>query len=128
MTLQEYIELYYRGGNLFQSIEFVDPYNEAKLLESFCKTDISKKRIKRRFIEALSTILNAMADAYYPHDVTNCFTEETLAYLIEHNIALTDLAHLQLSDAWLQRIFDKDNSCVEALQTIQKRRAHVISK
>ncbi len=118
MTLQEYIDLFFNGGDLFQHIKFSDSYNEAKILESFCKTDLSRKKDKIRFREALSTILNELADQYYPEDMTNCFTEETLLYLIENNIALDDLAHLQLADIWLEKIYDKDNNCIEALQTL----------
>jgi len=54
--------------------------------------------------------------------MTNCLTKYTIDYLIENQIALQDLGHLQLNSEILMKIYNKDNRCKEALQTVQNRK------
>ena len=91
--------------------------DETQMLEDFCKSEIKKSR----FEKAWNVILDSMNDKFQPADMTYLFTEETLNFLIDNNIELISLGHLQLSDYWLRRIYEKDNRCEEALQTIKKR-------
>ena len=48
--------------------------------------------------------------------------ERLIDYLIENQIALQDLGHLQLNSEILMKIYNKDNRCKEALQTVQNRK------
>lgn len=55
-------------------------------------------------------------------ELSDFLSETILNYLIENDIELIGLGHLQLSDDWLRRTYNRNNSCIEALQTIELRK------
>jgi len=94
--------------------------NEKQMLEDFCN---EKKKIKRWDYDwAWSAITDTIHEKLYPTDMTDSFTEKTLNFLIDNKIALGSLCHMQLRDEWLLKIYEKDNRCVEALQTVELRK------
>jgi hypothetical protein len=100
--------------DLFCEVDLNGNQDDAKILEDFCLINADSKRIH----EAWSHIICSISDRQIP----TVLTEKTLSFLVENEIALIDLGHLQLSDEWLQKIYDKDNRCIEALQTIELRK------
>lgn len=92
--------------------------DETQMLEKLCHLNITRQRL----CEAWSWLIHDINETFYPYDVTDFFTANTLNYLIDNKISLNELGHLQLRNEWLQRIYDKDNSCIEAMQTIQARK------
>ena len=111
--LYEFIELVKSNKEFFNvDIIIKNTKKESKLLEEFCTTNINKQKYE----EAWSIILDAIAEHFYPHDMTSFFTEKTLNYLIDNNVNLNDLAHLQLDNKWLKKIYQKDKRCIEALR------------
>lgn len=112
-NLSEFIELVKNNEEFFDvDIVIENTKKESQLLEEFCTTSINK----RKYEEAWSIILDAIAEHFYPHDMTSFFTEKTLNYLIDNGVNLNDLAHLQLDNEWLTKIYQKDKSCIEAIR------------
>ena len=124
VKLNEFIELVKKGKAFFNiEIQIENTEMETKILEEFCSVKINKEK----YNEAWSIIFDAIAEYFYPKDMTTFFSYYTLDFLINNEINLNDLAHLQLSDEWLQKIYDKDNGCIEALQTIELRKSKNIT-
>ena len=118
MKLKEYISIVPTKEDLHREILLVDAVAERRLLDDFCKIKARRGRVE----EAWSYILHAIADKNYPSDMTPSLSDETLNYLIDKKINLCGLGHMQLPDIWLQKIFERDNNCIEALQTIEARK------
>lgn len=78
------------------------------ILVKFCQREITAQNIQ---IWAL--ILDQISEDYLNDDI--------LGFLLDNNIHLVALSHLSLSSEWLLKIFEKDNSCVEALETVSLR-------
>jgi len=118
MQLNTFVENILENKSIEDEIELGDKISDAKSIERLCRSDLSNELQ----MWAWSCILNAIADKYYPEDMTNCLTKYTIDYLIENQIALQDLGHLQLNSEILMKIYNKDNRCKEALQTVQNRK------
>lgn len=113
MKISEYVDYVVRGRKkIFCNIE---------LDESFNKNDLKKLcnlKIKRpQLITAWSLIIDFLNDNFYD-DVQEYLTPDILDFLISNDLCLCSLGHLRLSREYLMRIYEKDNSCWEALENI----------
>ena len=100
--------------------------------EIFCKISIEKnfdrKQLlklcdlqipKERLIVAWSLIIDKIDEEFFKEKEISLLSEEVLDFLIDNNICLMDLAHLRLPIQYLQKIYNKDQNCWEALKTIE---------
>ena len=92
---------------------------ETQMLEVFCTV---KMKSTRRDLAWGYIIYHINEKFHSSDDITYFFTEKTLNFLIENEIELISLGHLKLSDEWLLKIYEKDNRCTEALQTVELRK------
>jgi len=124
LILKQFIEMISKGVYVSCEIEFKNTSYEKAILEKFCESKISTEIRSYAWREIIDYFDEFLYDNKID-DIKNTeafFTEKTLNFLIDNEIALISLGHLQLSDYWLQKIYDKDNRCTEALQTIEERK------
>ena len=117
MDLKSFIENVQSKISLFCEISFSKTADETEMLKNFCKTCLTDRRRE----EAWSQIIYSLNETFYPQDITDFLSQEVLEFLVENKISLNSLGHLQLSNQWLLKIYEKDNNCIEALQTIVRR-------
>jgi hypothetical protein len=117
MNIRDFIALVPTKKSLFHEIAIYGTTDETQMLKELCKTSANRKRL----CLAWSLILHDIHESLYPHDVTEFLSDEVLEYLIAEEIELITLGHLQLSNKWLLKIYEKDNRCIEALQTVELR-------
>jgi hypothetical protein len=106
------------NGTYFAGISFAGTSDETALLKQICKIKLGKRRREL----AWSLILGEICETLYSNDMTDFISEDVFNYLLENEIELLTLGHLQLKDEWLLEIYKKDSRCIEALQTIVQRR------
>ena len=68
---------------------------------------------------AWSLIIDAIAEEYKNVKIISFIPKSVLEFLISNKICLIDLAHLRLPMGFLLKIYERDNSCWEALKTIK---------
>jgi beta-glucosidase/6-phospho-beta-glucosidase/beta-galactosidase len=85
-------------------------------LTKLCNMSISKENL----IVAWSLIIDAILEKYKNEKTIDFIPFEVIEFLIDNNICLIDLGHLKLPVEYLQKIYDKDNECWEALENIKK--------
>lgn len=116
MTITEYIDLViFTKKDVFCKEELLiqDDFDTALLLK-LCSRDLSHDRLKL----AWDMIVSAVAEKFKDEHVVEFFPESVLNFLIEHEIALSGLAHIRLPKKYLQMIYEKDNRCWEALKNV----------
>lgn len=99
--------------NIFCDVEMDDGFDKNNL-KRLCDIKISKKRL----IIAWSIIIDFLNDNYR-YDINDFLTDEILIFLIENNICLNDLGHLKISEKYLKMIYEKDNTCWEAMENLR---------
>lgn len=115
MDLTNYINaVLSKRKNIFCDIEMSKDFDK-KSLDKLCDIKINRKRL----IVAWSLIIDFFNDNYCDN-IKDYFNDNIIDFLIDNNICLTDLGHLKLSEKDLKRIYEKDNSCWEALENINK--------
>jgi len=117
MDLRSFLSLVPTRKNLFHDIELQGTADEIQMLEEFCDIKAKKNRIN----EAWRHIIYSINEKFYKLERLDFLTEKIISYLFENEIALISLGHLQLSDEWLLKIYEKDNRCIEAKKTIELR-------
>ena len=118
MDLKSYLALVPTKKDLFHDIELQGTSDEVQMLEDFCNIKAKRKRIHA----AWDFIISSIIDKFYMFEYLDFLTEKTISYLVENKIALITLGHLRLSDEWLLKIYEKDNLCTEAIQTVELRK------
>jgi len=98
----------------FKKLEFDDSFDKNEL-KKLCNLKIKKKRL----IVAWSLIIDILNDNLSCEKIQEFFTEDVLNFLIDNEICLCDLGHLILPVEYLEKIYEKDNSCWEALENIK---------
>lgn len=68
---------------------------------------------------AWSLIIDVISETYKNKGILLFIPETVLMFLIDNSICLMDLAHLKLPTNYLLKIYEKDNSCWEALRTME---------
>lgn len=124
IDLTNYIKLVLSNENIFMDIYCEGIEKEAIELEKLCDLNIKRERL----VMAWSTIISCLIEKYYHKAIFTFLTDKTLNFLINNSICLIDLGHLNLSDEWLNKIYNADNRCWEALKTIEKRKNQIKSK
>ena len=119
LTLHSFIKEILNGVWVSCEILLQGTAEETVLLQKFCKARIKVGIRAHAWYEIIYWIAENFSQI---KDPTTFIGVETLNFLIDNEIDLIGLGHLQLSDYWLQKIYDKDNRCIEALQTIQARK------
>lgn len=74
---------------------------------------------KERLIVAWSLIIDKIDEEYREEKEILFLPDPVLDFLIENDICLIDLAHLKLPIKYLRKIYDKDNTCWEAIKTME---------
>jgi hypothetical protein len=87
---------------------------EQALIRELCTFNVTHQRLTI----AWGIIINAIDDRFSNSEVVTFLPDEVLEYLVNNNIALCDLGHLRLEDKWLVKIYRKNKSCIESLQTL----------
>ena len=117
IKLKEFIWQIKKGKNAFKyKIYLENTKEEMRILEEFCSAGLNKKKYL-----AWAVIIDAIADYFGLNNATSFFTEKTLNYLIENKIDINTLAHLNLDDDWLIKIYEADKESYEALLTVGER-------
>lgn len=109
VNLKEFID----NLNIFvnKDVEIVFSINvqdNKDLLKSFCQYNINSM-----YKKAWGIILEQVP--------TEFLEDEVLKFLIDNSIQLIELAHKNLTNEWLMRIYNMDNMCKEALITVALR-------
>jgi len=121
ISLKDFLLLIPTRRNLFYNIVINGEPDEKQMLEDLCNLHAKNERLN----EAWNEIFYSLNENFCQlDDVTHFFTEKTLNFLINNELALCSLGHLQLSDEWLLKIYEKDDYCVEALLTVAKRHGY----
>lgn len=117
ICLEKFVSIVLNGKNIINEVVIDDDIENKVLMERLCDISIGVNRLN----EAWSWLLHDINEKYYPSDMTNLFNDKILTFLINNQIALNSLGHLQLDNKWLNEIYMKDNKCIEALMTVEKR-------
>ena len=117
MTLTEYVDLVANTNkDVFCQDELLIEDNfDVKLLLKLCPSELPDSRLK----VAWDMIVSAVAEKFKDSQLVDFFPESILEFLIENKIALSGLSHIRLPKKYLQKIYEKDNRCWEALKNIQ---------
>ena len=111
MEINAYIErVVNTRKNIFCQVTINDGFDKTKLLK-ICDLRIPRERL----IEAWDMIIDTLNDK----SMYDFLPPEVIEFMITNNICLCGLGHLKLANHYLQRIYDKDNSCWEALKNMQ---------
>lgn len=121
INLKDYLGRVPKKKELFCDITIKGTKEEIRLLEKFCEVKV----INTRYKVAWSYILYSVAESLGFYKTDNFLSDKILNHLIDNDIALIDLGHFNLSDQWLQKIYDKNNDCEEAMQTIELRKKNL---
>jgi hypothetical protein len=112
MNLKDYLyRIRYTKKSPFCKIE-IDSIKSQDLNE-LCDLSIGKKRL----YVAWSLIIDIINDKFQK-EVNSILTPKIVEFLIENNICLSDLGHLKLKNEYLEKIYEKDRTCWEALKNI----------
>jgi len=114
MYLKKFIKLAQEGKSLDYELKISFSNEEKYMIEDFCQAEVPESNL----YEAWSTIIGAIDEAIYPADKTDFLTNNALNFLIKNKIELASLGHLPLDNKWLLKIYETDNTCIEALQTV----------
>ncbi|MBU1019770.1 MAG: hypothetical protein KJ847_01035 [Firmicutes bacterium] len=113
MDIEKFIKRVKTSKDLHVELILLGSEKEKQIVNEFHSMKISHKR----FNDAWNVILHAIDDRFSDYDEIDFISDETISFLLENDIALCDLGHLKLSNYWLIKIYEKDDSCIEALQT-----------
>ncbi len=116
MTISEYVNLVLSTHkDIFCKEELsIDENFDTSLLLKLCSNNIPKERL----VVAWDMIVSAVAEKYKDEQNVMFFPETVLDFLIEMEIALSGLSHIGLPEKYLQRIYEKDQRCWEALKKL----------
>ena len=116
MTLTEYVDLVANTNkDVFCQDELLIEDNfDVKLLLKLYPSELPDSRLK----VAWDMIVSAVAEKFKDSQLVDFFPESILEFLIENKIALSGLSHIRLPKKYLQKIYEKDNRCWEALKNI----------
>ena len=116
MTITEYVDLVTTTKeDVFCKEELlVEDDFDTNLLLKLCSSDLLDDRHRL----AWDMIVSAVAEKFKDSQIVDFFSENILEFLIENQIALSGLSHIRLPKKYLQKIYEKDNRCWEALKNI----------
>ena len=118
LTLDKYIKSVMTGHDAHRDIIIEGTEREKELLDKLCDIIMPENKT----IEIWEEILGGILDSPGMIDHNTILSKKVLNYLIDNDIALITLGHFQLDEQWLQKIYDRNNRCTEALLTIKKRK------
>ena len=116
MNITEYIDLVMntkRDVFCKEELMIENDFDATSLLK-LCSSDLLNNRLKL----AWDMIVSAVAEKFKGSEEVNFFSKKVLNFLIENEIALLGLSHIRLPKKYLQEIYEKDNSCWEALKNM----------
>ena len=115
MKIEKYIYTVLKKKKaLFFDIE-IDKDFEWDYLIQLCNLELSSECL----YVSWSLIIDAISETYKDEEMILFIPKAVLDFLIDNSICLMDLAHLKLPPYYLLKIYEKDNSCWETLETIE---------
>lgn len=115
MKIEKYIDTILKKRKAFFTDIEIDKDFEWEYLIRLCNLELSNECL----YVSWSLIIDAISENYKDDGMLVFIPEIVLNFLIDNSICLMDLAHLKLPTNYLLKIYEKDNSCWEALKTIE---------
>ena len=117
MNIQEYISKVIKLNSIINDCIFCNRQQEEKqAMVDLMKSDIDK----RVEIDTWAQVINAISEEYINESVHSFIPESCMNYLIENEIDLIGLSHLNLERKWFIKILDINDSIWEAKLNLHK--------
>ena len=115
MKIEKYIDMILKKRKAFFTDIEIDEDFEWDSLMQLCNLELSNECLYVFW----SLIIDTISEKYKDEKMILFIPETVLNFLIDNSICLIDLAHLKLPPNYLLKIYEKDNSCWEALRTME---------